>query len=339
MPPAKRPGGSPQVHLHHGEDTEARLEADRAVEAAVLDPMWASMNHRTLPADAPLSQVLDALNAQPFGAGGSLVVLRDPPWASGKSEDPALEAFLAFLAQGLPEGVHLLVSAAKADVRLKAVKALAEAGEAKAFAPPKPWEAAKALRPWAEARAQALGLRLERGALELLLEAVGVDRARLGQELEKLAVAAEGGRVEVALVQALVPGVQAGALAIADAVRAGDAPGALVALGQVLALDHPLRALSAMATRIRSWTKLLRLQEAGLPSARIASLAGAHPFVVGKDLEALRGWQAEAMEANLLELGQLDAGLKSGRWPGEAGQRLAIELALWRMAGRRKGRR
>lgn len=327
----------PQVHLHHGEDQEARLSADKALEAKVLDPLWASLNHRPLPSDASLAQVLDALNAQPFGAGGSLVVVKDPPWVSAKAEDPATEAFLAFLSQGLPEGVHFLVSASKADVRLKLVKALAEAGELRAFAPPKPWEAAKALRPWAEAKAQALGLRFAPGAMELLLEAVGVDRARLGQELDKLATAlGEGGRVEEGAVAALVPGAAPGALAIAEAIRAGQGGQAVAALAQVLALDHPLRALAAITTRMRAWHRLLRLQEAGTPPPAIASAVGAHPFVVGKDLEALRGWQAEGMEANLAELSGLDAGLKSGRWPGEAGQRLALELALWRMAQRRR---
>lgn len=326
----------PQVHLHHGEDTEARLEADRALEAQVVDPLWASMNHSVLPSDASLAQLMDALNNQPFVSGGRLVAMRDPLWLAGKSEDPALDAFLALLAKGLSQGVHLLVSAAKVDVRLKLAKAMGEAGEVKAFAPPKPWEAAKALRPWAESKAQALGLRAERGAMEALLEAVGADRARLGQELEKLATAVGSeGRFDVALVGAIVPGAQPGALAIADAVRSGDGPAALVALTQVLALDHPLRPLAAMATRFRAWLKLLRLVEANTPQARIASLAGAHPFVVGKDLEALRGWKAEAMEANLAEISVLDAGLKSGRWPGDAGQRLAFELALWRMALRR----
>ena len=130
------------------------------------------------------------------------------------------------------------------------------------------------LRPYAvrEASAEAdrlsrkAGLRLDANALDLLVEALGADMARIAVELEKLALFAPGRAVEVGDIGALVPDARTAtifalvnALAGRDRVRSLELLDTIVKEGEYLPL-----ALAFLATQFRM---ALAACEAGLKSA------------------------------------------------------------------------
>lgn len=308
------------VYLFHGDDTYALNEAQQKLEASLLDPAWREFNRTALPGDTPVARIVEALVALPFGAGKRLVVVRDPAFLAGKSEDATLGALERLLETGVPDSAALLLITAKADSRLKLVKAIASAGTVREFAAAKPWQRAEQLRPWAEERLRGLGRSATPEALGLLVEATGGDRHRLGHELEKLSLyVAEGQRVDATAVRALVGGGEVEVFALTDALAAKDAAGALGALSKLLTTEHPLKVLAAVATIMRGWLRVKQLAAQGMSASAIAqALNQRSDFKIKKDLQLLRGWSVPQLEAAQGKLLALDLAVKSGQWPPDA---------------------
>lgn len=323
-----------RVHLFHGDDAFAIAEARKKLEAAVLDPAWRDFNLTTLGPEAGAGQAVTAVTTVPFGPGCRLVVVKDPPYLGGKSEDPGVADLEALLARGMPDNAHLLFLAAKADSRLKLVKAIAAAGAVREFGAAKPWQVEERLGPWVGELAHARGHRIDPEAVSLLLTATGGDRHRIESELEKLAMAAPAGaRVSADLVREMVRSGEVDLFALTDALARRDAGQALTVLGKLLVSDHPLKVLAGVATIMRGWARIKALQEQGLNAQAIAKETGARSdFKVRKDLEALRGWRAHQLEAALEALLEVDLAVKEGRWPPDA-QRTLFERAVARMLG------
>ena len=322
-----------RVHLFHGDDAFAIAEARKKLEAAVIDPAWRDFNLTALGPEASAGAAVAAVTTVPFGLGGRLVVVKDAPYLAGKSEDPGVADLEALLERGMPPNAHLLFLTAKADSRLKLVKAIGAAGAVREFGAAKDWEIQKQLGPWVEELARERRRRIARDAVEALLAATGGDRHRIQREIEKLATAApEGAPITAALVHELVADGDGGAFALTDALARRDAGAALVALHARLVTQHPLQILALLVTILRGWARIKGLQEQGLRADAIAKEAKAHPFKVGKDLEALRGWKAAQLEAALDALLEVDLAIKEGRWPPDAQQAL-FERAIARMLG------
>ena len=118
----------------------------------------------------------------------------------------------------------------------------------------------------AEVLVRAAGFRIDGAALELLVEALGADIARIAVEIEKLALFAGGRQVEVDDIAALVPDARAtnifalvNALGRRDRARAMEVLDTLAKEGEYLPL-----ALAFLSTQFRM---ALVAREAGLKSA------------------------------------------------------------------------
>lgn len=307
------------IYLFHGDDTYGLAEAQRKLEASLLDPAWAEFNRTTLPPDTPAARLVEAVVALPFGAGKRLVVMRDPAFLAGKSEDPTLGELEKLIERGLPESSALLLVTAKADSRLKLVKAIAAAGTVREFAASKPWQREEQLGPWAAERLAGLKRQATPEALRLLVTGTGGDRARLASELEKLSLyVPEGTRVDAEHVRALVGGGEVEVFALTDALAAKDAGGALGALSKLLTTEHPLKVLAAVATIVRGWHRLKTLAAEGLSPQAIAQATGARSdFKIKKDLAAIRAWSVSELASALKALLALDLAVKTGQWPPE----------------------
>lgn len=320
-----------RVHLFHGDDAFAIAEARKKLEAAVVDPAWRDFNLTVLGPDAGAGQAVQAATTIPFGMGARLVIVKDPPYLAGKTEDPGVADLEALLERGMPANAHLLFLTAKADKRMKLVKAIEAAGSVREFGSPKEWQVREALGPWVVELAEARRRRIARDAVDALLEATGGDRHRIQSEVEKLALAApEGAPITAALVQELVSGSDGAAFALTDALARRDVGAAFVALDQRLVAQHPLQVLAMVTTIVRTWARIKGLAEQGLRPDAIAKETKAHPFKVGKDLELLRRWKAAQLEAALDALLEVDLAIKEGRWPPDAHQTL-FERAIARM--------
>lgn len=322
----------PRVFLFHGDDAFALAEARQKLELKLLDPAWREFNLTALPGDTPIHKVLEALLALPFGGGSRLVVIKEPAFLAGKSEDPALPELEKLLDAGLPEGSALLLTTTKLDGRLKFAKKLAEVGIVREFGQPKPWQVEEQLGPWIEELAHERQRRVSSEAVSALLAATGGDRYRVQREMEKLTTyVPEGGRISAADVRTLVAGGEVEVFALTEALARRQAGAALEALDRLLTGEHLLKVLAAVATIMRGWWRIVLLAERGLGPQAIARETGARSdFKVRKDLEQLRGWNAAQLEVATQELLQVDLAVKSGRWPPEQHQ-LLMERAIARM--------
>jgi DNA polymerase-3 subunit delta len=320
------------VYLLHGDDAFAVVEARQKLEAKLLDPAWRDFNLTALSADAPIRKVLEAVLAMPFGGGARLVVWKDPAVLNGKSEDPALPELERILDAGLPETSALLITTGKLDARLKLVKKLVSVATVREYGQPKPWQVEETLGPWVEGLVAERERRISRDAVAALLSVTGGDRYRVQREVEKLTTyAAQGSRIEVETVRALVAGGEVEVFALTEALARRRAGEALAALDRLLTGDHLLKVLAAVATIMRGWWKLKLLAEAGQGPMAIAKETGARSdFKIKKDLEMLRGWRADQLEKALAQLAEVDQAVKRGQWPPDAHKTL-MERAIARM--------
>lgn len=321
-----------KIYLFHGDDTYAVGEARQKLERELLDPGWREFNMTVLPGDAPARKIVEALLAVPFGGGNRLVVVKDPAFLAAKAEDASLADLEAVLDQGLPDYAHLVLTAAKADSRLKLVKLLAKKGVVREFSSAKPWQLQEQLGGWVGEEVARRQRRIAPDGVAALLDATRGDRWRLLREIEKLTVyAPEGGRIDAAMVREVVAGSEADVFALTDALARKQAAEAFQALSRLLTTDHPLKVLAAVATIMRNWLKLKHYAAQGMSASAIAQATGARSdFKIRKDMELLRRWKLEELEAAIAILAELDHQLKTGAWPPEA-QPILMEKAIAQM--------
>jgi len=315
------------IHLFWGDDEAAR---NRAVDALVqehLDPSWASLNLSRLDGNdsAQAAQALEEARTPPFGAGARVVVLQRSPFCSQCPAELA-EGFEAALAQ-VADGCHLLlVSPGKPDARLRTTKALqklVKAGEAseQSFALPAIWDGAGQVE-LVSRTARELGLSLESAAAEALADAVGSDSARLASELEKLSLYVDpGAPISGEAVQALVGGQSTSALAVGDALLAGQPAEAIARLEALLEANEPaLRIVAALTSQIRGWLWVTLLERAGEQDvAVIAKAAGiGNPKRIYVMRKQIRGRQPTVFLRLLSQLLNVEAALKRGTEAGDA---------------------
>ena len=154
----------------------------------------------------------------------------------------------------IPEQSHLvLVSTGKPDARLRSTKALRKVAEEKKFPLPAIWDGAGLIE-LVQRSAAAAQLQLEPAAAELLADTIGNDSSRLAGELEKLALYCGEKGVDVAAVKALAGPAQQNALAVGEALLAGDVGGALTQIdGLMAANEPPLCLVASLVSQLRGW--------------------------------------------------------------------------------------
>jgi DNA polymerase III delta subunit len=320
------------IYLLHGDDAFAIAEARQKLEAKLLDPAWKDFNLTVLPADTPVGKLLQALLAVPFGAGSRVVVIKEPAFLSGKTEDPGIPDLEKLMETGLPPGAELVITSSKVDARLKLAKKLLSVATVREYSQPKPWQVEEQLSPWVERLANDRQRRIKHDAVSALLAATGGDRYRIQREIEKLTTyAPEGTPITAEMVRALVAGGEVEVFALTEALARRQAGPALVALDKLLTTDHALKVLAAVGTILRNWWKLKLLHEQGRTPSDIARETGQRSdFKVKKDLDMLRGWKAAQLEQALETLLEVDLAIKGGKWPPDAHQAL-VERAIARM--------
>jgi DNA polymerase III subunit delta len=176
------------------ESVDAIRAAARAEGIAERELFEAEGNQREPDWDAMSA----SLSAPSLFASRRLVELRLPTGKPGKTGDKLICGFCA----DPPPDVVLVVIAGEWSRRHggKWSEAIARSGEVVVAWPVKPHE----LVGWLERRLRDRGLRADRGAVQLLAERVDGNLLAAAQEVDKLALLAEGGILDAARMQALV---------------------------------------------------------------------------------------------------------------------------------------
>ena len=278
-----------------------------------------------------IRDLLDEVGVMPFLAEKRLVIVDGVP-KSTKEEIQALET-------SIHPSTVLLFSDPAPDKRLGGVKQLMAIAAAKSF----PAVKGPKLLQWIGAEAQRLGLALDRGAAELLVERLGDDQGLIATELEKLSFAVAGRALTPEDVDLhTIPTDEGVVWTMTDLVSAGKRKEALAYARRLLERGSDAYGLwSILLSMLKNVVLVRAAIDDGMTSPKdIAERTGIHPF-------ALRSVQSYAASCSRQELETMvswavesDVQLKTGgyRATDEAPQELHALIArfLTRMPGGRR---
>lgn len=306
------------AYLLAGEEPLLRDDALATIQEAVLadGPSDFNLDRLTGESATPAS-LRDAVAALPMLSPRRLVVLRDPEGRRGSAEE-----LTDAIAEVVPElggqaQTVFVVTAEKADRRLRWVKAFAEPAASVDCSPPKP---GRTLTSFVRAEAKRQGLSLERGVAELLANRVGPQLLLLRQEIAKAALVAGSKKISLADAEISTGQVaEAPIWDLTDAIGEGRTADAIGLLSRILdAGAAPQLVLASLASHFR---KLVRLAS----GARVPG----PPFVVRKLESQVRRYSPTRLTACLEAIHEVDIQLKgaSSMRPAMALERLVLGLA------------
>jgi DNA polymerase III delta subunit len=210
----------------------------------------------------------------------------------------------------LPEGTRVVYLAGKDLGRSVAAKRMSSWGSVKNCAPLSEWQHGQAeqeLSQWARNQ----GKQLTAPAAQLLIAFFGPQREWLFSELEKTLVyigerkqILPGDIAAVSMSQHIQP------FAMSNALSEGRRPLFFKELQRRLEHEHPLPLLGLLAGQFRLFLQLWALR--GSNSEDIAKQLGKTPYVIDKNLPALRHWSSQRCQNALGLLHASDLHLKTG---------------------------
>jgi DNA polymerase III subunit delta len=252
------------VYFYWGEDSFARDQAVQLLQTQTLDEAWASFNLDKIGPDQT-NGVIHALNqamTPPFGMGGRFILLSNTGLGQRCSED--LLAELDRTLPAIPETTTLvLTSDSKPDGRLKSTKLLQKHAKTQEFSPIPPWKEDQLAQQVRDV-AGVMGVKLDRGAVTHLVEAVGNNTRQLHSELEKIRLFAASHSSNAALttetIAPLITATSQNALKLFAAIRQGKTAEALDLVGDLIRKNEPTPAIArTLVNQFRQylWVKLM----------------------------------------------------------------------------------
>jgi DNA polymerase-3 subunit delta len=214
---------------------------------------------------AELAEVLDELRSFAMFGGGKLVVVRNADEFVSRFRtqledyiaEPSRSGTLVLRLESLPSNQRIY-------------KAIAKVGKIHSCAAPK----GKDLPSWIISRGKSVHrLIITTQAANLLADLIGADLGRLDNELAKLALQCDGGKLDVADVSGSVAFQREQEMwSLTDALTAGDPAGALRRWRQLVRLDSSteFRAVTWLAIWLANLRKALEMRRKRIPDATIA---------------------------------------------------------------------
>jgi DNA polymerase-3 subunit delta len=329
------------IYILYGSDSFSRSEALRALKSELDADGSLESNTAEFDADqVSPAEVIGACDTVPFLGGQRLVLLegalsqaqapgrgRRPRRAPGEGEVDTQGPWQALIeyARRIPETTTLvLVDGGSVDESL--LDALKPFATVERFALPGPKEVAG----WVQSRARVRGLAIEARACSLIAELVGPDTGIIASEIEKLVVYANGDRITVADVKALVSDVsdRAGYL-LADAVSDGKPAEATRLLHQLLKRDHvPPVLLLTIENRYRRLAVARQMMDETATGAQIGGKLRMSGYGLERLLDQASRMSIDRVRWALDRIAQSDQDVKEGRLD----ERLSLELLVQDLA-------
>ena len=252
------------VYFYWGEDTFARDRAVQMLQSKTLDESWASFNLDRIGPDYA-DGVVHALNqamTPPFGMGGRFILLSNTTIGQRCSED--LLAELDRTLAVIPDTATLVfTSDSKPDGRIKSTKLLQKHAKIQEFSPIPPWKADQLAQQVRDV-AGMIGVKLDRGAVDYMVEAVGNNTRQLHSELEKIRLYAVSlgtdSELSAITIAPLVTATSQNALKLFAAIRQGKTAEALDMLADLVRQNEPTPVIArTLVGQFRQylWVKLM----------------------------------------------------------------------------------
>lgn len=268
--------------------------------------------------DTDLNELASIINTYPFFSGQSLIVLKDEKLLAAKAESEARKQQLDKLADVLadiPDYCTVLVTASKLDKRTKLFKALKKQALLCECVSIK----LNDLSQWLNGQAAIYGARWSYDAVGKIVEYLQpVDKIPLKllqQEIAKLAVYAgerrEWTAEDVESIFSVLP--EASSFAIINALGKRNLPEVLQLLAAEKKKGTNVLPLCALITfKLRQMLQYLELSSHGFDYKGIVAELKLNPYVAKNLQREVRGFTAQALTKALLELAQLNIGLRKG---------------------------
>jgi DNA polymerase-3 subunit delta len=252
------------VYFYWGEDMFARDRAVQMLQSKTLDESWASFNLDRIGPDYA-NGVVHALNqamTPPFGMGGRFILLSNTTIGQRCSED--LLAELDRTLAVIPDTATLVfTSDSKPDGRIKSTKLLQKHAKIQEFSPIPPWKGDQLAQQVRDV-AGMIGVKLDRGAVDYMVEAVGNNTRQLHSELEKIRLYAASLGTDSALsaitIAPLVTATSQNTLKLFAAIRQGKTAEALDMLADLVRQNEPTPVIArTLVGQFRQylWVKLM----------------------------------------------------------------------------------
>lgn len=274
--------------------------------------------------DAQPTAIVDACRTPPFLGDRRIVVVRD----AGALDSEGAAAVLDYLTDPLDTTSLVLVTDG-AKLGTKLLNAVKKAGRIVAIADLSKDAARKT---WIEEHLRSAGVKLDRGAKDLLVDNLGEDLGRLAGLLEILETTYGSGSTVSAgeLSPFLGEAGDVAPFALIDHLDAGNYEAALrLTRRLVTAGRHPLAILAIVH---RHYSAMLRLDGLDVRSKdQAAEILGMHPFPAGKAMSAGRRLGRDRIAEAITLLAQADLDLRGdSELPGE----MVLEVLVARLCSR-----
>lgn len=276
----------------------------------------------TFEKDTNIKELETVINTYPFfsGTGTSLIILRDEKlWKADKdkvseTKKKQLDDLTKVLSD-VPDYCNILIVAKNMDKRMKLYKKLKEIAVIAVCDSIK----VKDIAPWLNAQAQTFGCRFDYDAITAIMDYLAASEeaplALLVQEIEKLAIYA-GSRKnwtkqDVETIFSALP--EAAFYALNNFIADKKLVEALTLIADERKKGkHILLLCGGVQAQLRKMLRVKELINLGYDQKTIASELNMHPFAVKMTAEQCKKFTENALLAALMEIGELNQGLRKG---------------------------
>lgn len=307
-----------QVYLLYGEEGYLKKQyKDRFIKAMLPD--GDTMNYAYYEGkNTDVKKVIDLAETLPFFAERRLIVFENTGFFK-----TAAGADLADYVKEMPETTYFVFVENEVDKRNKLYKAV----NSKGYAVELSTQDEGTLKRWVFNLARRENKEMSEAVITYFIGKVGTDMEKIQRELEKvICYAIDRNTLTKEDVDAVcVTQLSNHIFEMVDAVAAGNQKRALDLYYELLALKEPaMRILYMLARQYRILFHVKALANQGYGRKEIASKAGIHPFVAGKNIEQSRRFKMKELRGVMEEAAQLEQDVKTGLLTDT----LAVELFI-----------
>lgn len=301
-----------QIYLLCGEDLFLIEKFEKDFIREKVDPEWESFNLEVIDAEkVNVDKIVEAADSPPFGFGNKVILVKNSHKIF-EQDEVQLQSLADLLEKGLMETNFLIFRTLTIDKRKSFSKKLLKVAEIKEFLAIKQWDALKVLGAFAEDFVRKREKRIERKAVESLIEAVGTDRQRMEQELEKI-ISYIGENLVITHndVQALVVNNEADLFLFLAFLGKKETGNALLQLRKLLLRENHLKLISSVFSNLRTVYNIKILADLGKGYNDISQKLNIKPFVVEKNLNTWRKFETMKLKESIGYLPKLEYSFKS----------------------------
>ena len=299
----------PQVLLFEGEEEHLKQEALSELRRAILPEGMESLNE-TILEDPSVDRLIADVETQPFMADKRLIIVRDYPALTGRSE--ADEKLISYLSSVPETSLLLFYCTGKPDGRKKLYNAVKKLSGIVTFSPLRGTE----LTRFVVSSFQEAGKECDDRTAEYLIFTVGSDAGLLRNEIQKLASCSTDRSSILAedVTVLATPSTECTVFQMIDAVVTGQKSRAFMLLrNQLLSGTDRMSILSMLLRQYRLLQHIKIMQYEKKNSDFIRSALGVPPFAVDQYIRQASGYTGGQVKSAVRICFETEYALKSGR--------------------------